>query len=389
MRQVYFDYAAATPCDKKILQLTEKVALKFGNPLSIHFLGEKSKKCLEEARSIVAKILCAQTSEIAFLSGGTESINLALQGVARAFRNSSKKHIITTEIEHHAVLNTIKYLEKEDKFRVTYLKPNKIGIIEPSQINKAIKKHTFLISVMYANNEIGTIQPITEIGKIAKSHNVIFHTDACQAAGFNDLNVRKLNINLMSLNGSKIYGPRGIGCLYIKHNTPIKPLILGGGQENNLRSGTENLPVIVGFAKALELAQKNKHKESKKLAELRDYFIKGVQKKITEAILVGDKKLRLPNNAYFIFPNIRGEMVVRILSKDFGICCSTGSACSNINPKPSHVLLSLGYSAELAQCGVRFSLGKNTTIDEVNYTLNALPQVLKKSKEISPIILNS
>lgn len=387
MKQVYFDYAAATPCDKKVFRLTEKLAFEFGNPSSIHFLGEKAKKYLEEARFKVAQILNARPSEIIFLSGGTESINLALQGVARTFRHSCKKHIITTEIEHHTVLNTVKYLEKEEKFRVTYLKPNQTGVIKPSQISKTIKKDTFLISVMYANNEIGTIQPIIEIGKITKSRNIIFHTDACQAAGFYGLDVRKLNIDLMSLNGSKIYGPRGIGCLYIKHNTPIKPLVLGGGQENNLRSGTENLPAIVGFAKALELAQKNKQKESKRLVELRDYFIKSVQRKIPEAILVGDKRKRLPNNVYFIFPNIRGGIVVRVLSKDFGICCSTGSACSNINPEPSHVLLSLGYSPKLAQCGVRFSFGKNTTLDEINYALNVLSKALIKSKEVSPIIL--
>lgn len=387
MKQIYLDYAAATPCDIRIIKLIEKLSFEFGNPSSIHFLGKRVKKYLEEARSRVAKILNAQTSEIVFLSGGTESVNLALQGVARAFRSSSKRHIITTEIEHHAVLNTVKYLEKEEKFKATYLKPNKAGVILPSEIRKAIKKDTFLISVMYVNNEIGTIQPIIEIGKIARKHNIIFHTDACQAAGFCNLNVRKLNIDLMSLNGSKIYGPRGVGCLYIKHNTPIKPLILGGGQENNLRSGTENLPAIVGFAKALELVQKNKYEESKRLVKLRDYFIKSVQRKIPEAILVGDKKLRLPNNAYFIFPDIKGEIIVRILSKKFGICCSTGSACSNINPEPSHVLLSLGYPAKLAQCGIRFSFGKNINLNEINYVLKILPGALKIAKEISPIIL--
>lgn len=387
MKQVYFDYAAATPCDEKVLKLMNEIYYEFGNPSSIHFLGERAKKYLEEARSIVAKILNAQASEIVFVSGGTESINLAIQGVARAFQNSFKRHIITTEIEHHAVLNTVKYLEKEEKFKVTYLKPNKVGLIEPSQIAKAIKKDTFLISVMYANNEIGTIQPIIEIGKIAKKRKVIFHTDACQAGGFCDLDVKKLNTDLMSLNGSKIYGPRGIGCLYIRQHTPIKPLILGGEQENNLRSGTENLPAIVGFAKALELAQKNKQKESKRLIKLRDYFIENVQKKVPEAILVGDNNSKLPNNAFFIFPKIRGEIIVRILSKNFGICCSAGSACSNINPGPSHVLLSLGYSARLAQCGVRFSFGKNTNLNEINYALKILPKALKIAKEVSPIIL--
>jgi len=386
MKQVYFDYAAATPCDERVLKLMEKIYDEFGNPSSIHFLGERAKKYLEESRSIVAKILNAQTSEIVFTNGGTESINLALQGVARVFRNSSKRHIITTEIEHHAVLNTVKYLE-EEKFKVTYLKPNKAGLIEPLQIVKAIKKDTFLISVMYANNEIGTVQPISKIGKITKNRKIIFHTDACQAAGFCDLDVKKLNIDLMSLNGSKIYGPRGIGCLYIKDGTPIKPLILGGGQEKNLRSGTENLPVIVGFAKALKLVQKSKHKESKRLTKLRDYFIKEIKRKIPAAILVGDKNLRLPNNVYFIFPDIKGEIIVRILSKKFGIYCSTGSACSNINPEPSHVLLSLGYSPKLARCGIRFSFGKNTNLNEISYTLKVLPKALKIAKEISPIIL--
>lgn len=388
MKQIYLDYAAATPCDKRVLKLMEEVYSEFGNPSSIHLLGERAKRYLEEARNKVAKVLYAKPTEVVFVGSGTEGVNLAIQGVARAFRKSNKRHIITTKIEHHAVLNTVKYLWEEEKFTVTYVKPEKNGIINPVEIQKAIRKDTFLITVMYANNEIGTIQPIAEIGKIAKRKNIIFHTDACQTAGFCNLNVQKLNVNLMSLNGSKIYGPRGIGCLYIKSNTPIQPLILGGGQENSLRSGTENVPAIIGFTKALEFVQTNKNKESKRLVKLRDYFVKSIQKKISEAILIGDKDLRLPNNVYFIFPEIKGEVLVRILSKYFGVYCSTGSACSNINPEPSHVLLSLGYSAKLAQCGIRFSLGKKTTSAEINYVLKVLPEVLSKSKEISPIILD-
>jgi cysteine desulfurase len=387
MKQVYLDYAAATPCDRKILKLMEKVYFEFGNPSSIHLLGEKAKQYLEIARNKVAKVLNANSKEIIFVSGGTESVNLALQGVARAFINSSKRHIISTEIEHHAVLNTLKYLERETNLKVTYLKPNNKGIINPFDVKKAIRKDTFLISIMYANNEIGTIQPIKEIGKIAKRRNIIFHTDACQAAGFCELNVKKLNVDLMSLNGSKIYGPRGVGCLYVKKDTPIKPLIFGGGQEKGIRSGTENVPAICGFAAALELIQRNKIKESKRLIKIRNYFIKGIKKKMPEAILVGDEKLRLPNNVYFIFPGIKGEILVRILSKNFGIYCSTASACSNINPEPSHVLLSLGYTPQLAQCGIRFSLGKNTTLNEINYVLKNLPKALKEAKEISPILI--
>jgi cysteine desulfurase len=386
MKQVYLDYAAATPCDEKVLKLMEKVYFEFGNPSSIHFLGERVKKYLEKARSTVAKILHARISEIIFLSGGTESINLALQGVARAFRNSPKRHIITSEIEHHAVLNTVEYFKKDGGFKVSYIKSNKNGVIDPVQIKKAIKKDTFLISIMYANNEIGTIQLIAEIGKIAKKRKIIFHTDACQAAGFCDLNVKKINVDLMTLNGSKIYGPKGIGCLYVQEKTPIQPLILGGGQEFGLRSGTENIPGIMGFAKALELVQKNKKKESDRLMKLRDYFIENIQKKFPKAMLVGNSKLRLPNNVYFIFPEIKGEVLVRVLSKYFRICCSTGSACSNINPEPSHVLLSLGYSPRLAQCGIRFSLGKYTKLNDINYTLEVLPKALCKSKEVSPVI---
>lgn len=387
MKQIYFDYAAATPCDRKILKLMERTSFEFGNPSSIHFLGEKAKEYLEHARNITAKLLNAKSSEIIFVSGGTESVNLAIQGVARTFRGSKKNHIITTAIEHHAVLNTVKYLEDKEKFKVTYLKPEKNGIILPSNVEKAINKGIFLISIMYANNEIGTIQPISEIGKIAKKNRIIFHTDACQAAGFCGIDIKKLGVDLMSLNGSKIYGPRGIGCLYIREGTPIQPLILGGGQEKELRSGTENLPAIVGFAKALELAQKKKNKETRRLTKLRDYFIRKIQSKIPEAILIGDQKLRLPNNVYFIFPGINGEMVVRILSKHFGVCCSTASACSNINPEPSHVLLALGYSSKLARCGVRFSFGKYTNLKEINYVLEILPRALKIAKEISPIIL--
>jgi len=387
MKQVYLDYAAATPCDREILKLMEKVYFEFGNPSSIHLLGEKAKQYLEIARNKVAKVLNADSKEIIFVSGGTESVNLALQGVARAFINSSKRHIISTEIEHHAVLNTLKYLERETNLKVTYLKPNNKGIINPFDVKKAIRKDTFLISIMYANNEIGTIQPVKEIGRIAKRRSIIFHTDACQAAGFCELNVKKLNVDLMSLNGSKIYGPRGIGCLYVKKDTPIKPLIFGGGQEKGLRSGTENVPAICGFAAALEFVQRNRNKESKRLIKIRDYFTKEIKKKIPEAILVGDEKLRLPNNVYFILPDIKGEVLVRILSKNFGIYCSTASACSNINPEPSHVLLSLGYTPQLVQCGVRFSLGKNTTLNEINYVLKILPKALKEAKEISPILI--
>lgn len=389
MKQIYLDYAAATPCDKRVLKLIEELYSEFGNPSSIHLLGERAKRYLEEARNKVAKLLYAKPIEVVFVSGGTESVNLAIQGVARKLRESNKRHVITSEIEHHAVLNTVKYLEREEGLMATYLKPDKNGMINPTQVERAIRKDTFLITIMYANNEIGTIQPIAKIGKVAKKNNIIFHTDACQAAGFYDLNVQNLNVNLMSLNGSKIYGPRGIGCLYIKSNTPIQPLILGGGQENGLRSGTENVPAVMGFAKALEFVQTNKNKESKRLVKLRDYFVKSIQKKISEAMLIGDKDLRLPNNVYFIFPEIRGEILVRILSTNFRICCSTGSACSNINPEPSHVLLSLEYSAKLAQCGIRFSLGKNTTLTDINYVLKVLPEALSKSKEISPVILDN
>jgi len=387
MKQVYLDYAAATPCDRKILKLMEKIYFEFGNPSSIHLLGEKAKQYLEIARNKVAKVLNADSKEIIFVSGGTESVNLALQGVARAFMNSPKRHIISTKIEHHAVLNTLKYLEKETNLKVTYLKPNNKGIINPLDVKKAIRKDTLLISIMYANNEIGTIQPVKEIGKLAKRRNIIFHTDACQAAGFRELNVKKLNVDLMSLNGSKIYGPRGVGCLYVKKDTPIKPLIFGGGQEKGIRSGTENVPAICGFASSLELVQRNKIKESKRLIKIRDYFIKEIKKKVPEAISVGDEKLRLPNNVYFIFPGTRGEVLIRLLSKNFSIYCSTASACSNINPEPSHVLLSLGYPPQLSQCGIRFSLGKNTTFNEINYVLKILPKALREAKEISPILI--
>lgn len=240
---------------------------------------------------------------------------------------------------------------------------------------------------MYANNEIGTIQPIREIGKLVKEKGIIFHSDACQAAGFLELNVKKLNVDLMSLNGSKIYGPRGIGCLYIREGIPIQPLILGGGQENNLRSGTENLPAIVGFAEALDLAQRKKNKEIKRLIKLRNYFIRQIQKEVPEAIFVGDLNFRLPNNVYFIFPRVKGEILVRILSEYFGIYCSTGSACSNINPEPSHVLLSLGFSSKEAQSGIRFTLGKYTSFSNINYVVKILPYALNKAKEISPVVL--
>lgn len=387
MKQIYFDYAAATPCNREIIKLMGKIYSEYGNPSSVHKMGRRSKKLLEYARQEVSKVLNANPDEIIFVSGGTESINLAIQGVARAFQKTNKKHIITTTIEHHAVLNTVKYLENEKGFKISYIKPRRNGIVDINDIRKYLRKDTFLMSIMYANNEIGTIQPIREIGKLAKEKGIIFHTDACQAAGFLPLDVKKLNVDLMSLNGSKIYGPRGIGCLYVRKGTPIQPLIFGGGQEKNLRSGTENLPAIVGFAKALTLVQSIKNKEAKRLIKLRNYFIKQIQKKIPEAIFIGGLNLRLPTNVYFLFPEVKGEILVRILSEYFGIYCSTGSACSNINPKPSHVLLSLGFSPKEAECGIRFTLGKYTSLEEINYIIKILPKALKKAKEISPVIL--
>lgn len=383
MHVSYLDNAATTQTDKKVVEaMLPYFSEIYGNPGSMHQKGLEAKEAVEESREKIAKLIGADEREIIFCSGGTESDNLALIGVANAYKKKGN-HIITLKIEHHAVLDSCKYLE-EDGFKITYIDVEKNGIVDPEKIKKAITKETILISVMYANNEIGTIQPIAQISKIAKEKNILFHTDACQAAGYLDLDVNELGVDLMTLNGSKIYGPKGIGLLYIRKGTVITPLIRGGGQEKGIRSGTENVPGIVGFAKALEIAQKEKRSESKRVAELKDKLLNGLRDKISNIIINGDLKKRLPNNVNISFLGVEGEsMLLHLDSK--GICASTGSACSSHSLEPSHVIKALGLSDEASHGSLRFSLGRHTTKEDIEKVLKELPIIVKSLRAISPI----
>ncbi|MBS3091067.1 cysteine desulfurase [Candidatus Pacearchaeota archaeon] len=378
-KEIYLDYAATTPLDPQVLkEMLPYFSEKYGNPSSMHEKGLEAKQAIEDSRKTIAKILNCNPGEIIFTSSGTESINLALKGIAFANKDRGN-HIITSKIEHHVVLDTCKYLESQG-FRVTYLDVDKYGLVNPFDVANAITGRTILISIMYSNNEIGTIQQIEEIGIIAKSRKVLFHTDACQS-GLLDLDIKKLGVDLLTMNGSKIYGPKGSGILYIKEGIKITPLLHGGGQENKLRSGTENVPGIIGFAKALELIQKDKEKESKRLIELRDYLIKELLE-IPKTRLNGSTDKRLPNNVNITFFGVEGEAMVNQLS-DLGIYISTGSACDSKKEESSHVLRAIGLSAKNAQDIVRFSLGKYTKEEDINYVIKAVKEIVSKLRKVS------
>jgi cysteine desulfurase len=374
MKTIYLDHAATTPLDPRVKKEMDSIKT-YANPSALHQMGLEAKEILNNARNKIAKILNCKAEEIIFTSGGTESINLALKGIG-------KGHIITSKIEHPAVLETCKYLEKKGN-KITYLDVDKDGLISLKDLEKAIKKETILITIMYANNEIGTIQPVKEISKIAKKHKVPFHTDACQA-GFLDLNI---NADLITLNGSKIYGPKGIGILYKRKEIILEPLMHGGGQEFGLRSGTENLTSIVGFAKALELAQKEKDKENQKLTKLRDYFIDKVQKEIPRTFINGHKTKRLQNNANISFLDVEGESILLYLDHK-GILVSTGSACSSKKLEISHVLDAIGIKHDAAHGSIRFSLGKSTTKADLDYVVKELKGIIHSLRMLSPIHLN-
>lgn len=382
------DHAATTYMDSRVKKVMEDFFIKdFGNPSSIYSEGRKAKRALESARNEIAKIINARPDEIIFTNGGTESDNLAILGIARNFvslkTGNGSPHIITTKIEHHAVLNPCKFLEKQG-WKVTYLDVGREGIVKPEDIEKALQPDTVLISTMYANNEIGTIQPITEIAKILKNHRAVFHTDACQASGYLDLNVSKLGVDLMTINGSKIYGPKGIGLLYARRGIKLSSLIYGGEQERGLRPGTENVPAIIGLAEALKIAQKEKSKESKRLIALRDYFIKRLTKEIPKTFLNGHPKKRLPNNINISILGAEGEAIVLYLD-DYGIACSTGSACTSVSLEPSHVIMALGKSYDYSHGSIRFSLGRRNTKKDIDYVMEILPTVIKKLRSISAI----
>ena len=389
MPKVYFDYAATTPIDKKVLKAMGPYLRKdFGNASSIHAFGQKALSAINESRQIAADFLGCQSEEIIFTGSATEADNLALFGLVK-----KGDHIITSKIEHHAVLEPCRALEKKG-VEVTCLPPDKDGLVPVLDIDKAIKPNTVLVSIMYANNEIGTIQPIAEIGQLIKQRNssnirtlehpnIYFHTDAVQAANYLDCDVKKLGVDLLTLSSHKIYGPKGIGLLYIKKGTPIAPLIYGGGQEQGLRSGTENAASIVGFGQAIKEIQDQKIKiHNIKIRQFRDKLIKYILKFIPGSRLNGSHVNRLPNNVNISFEGAEGEAVVISLDQR-GIACSTGSACSAKSLEPSRVLLALGLSHEEAHGSLRITLGRYTTEQEISRFLRVLPPIVERLRKIS------
>jgi len=383
MKTIYLDHAATTATDPKVLEtMLPYFHEHYGNPSSIYSMSRVSKNVIENAREILANAIGAAPREIVFTSGGSESDNFAIKGVAQALRDKGN-HIITSQIEHHAVLYTCKFLEKNG-FTVTYLPVDHDGIVKLNELEKAITPQTILITVMHANNEIGTIQPIRQIGEIARKHGITFHTDAVQTFGHIPVNVDDLNVDLLSISGHKFYGPKGVGALYIRRGTKITPLIHGGDQEHRRRASTENVPGIIGMGKAVEIALATMDSEAKRQIALRDEFIKTLLDTIPDTILNGHPVNRLPNNVNISFEGIEGESILLNLDME-GIAASTGSACSSSSLEPSHVLLSIGLTHEFAHGSVRFSLGRNTTKEELDYVAEILPGIIKKLRAMSPL----
>tara|TARA_B100001750_G_C15522276_1_gene612897 strand:+ start:2426 stop:3604 length:1179 start_codon:yes stop_codon:yes gene_type:complete len=386
---IYMDHAATTPMDSVVLSaMLPYFSDIFANPSSIYALAQESRKVVDDSRLKIASLLGARRSEIMFTSGGTESDNAALRGVASALQ-STGKHIITSKIEHHAVLHTCYQLEQLG-YEISYLPVDQNGIINPASVINAIREDTILVSIMMANNEIGTIQPIEQICCLVKDEakrrgtNIIFHTDAVQAAGFLDFNVKELGIDLLSLSAHKFYGPKGVGALYIRRGTPFETQLSGGGQERGRRSGTENVAAIVGMAKALEISIENREQTNLHCIKLRDKLIKDVMSTIKEVNLNGDDTLRLPNNVNFSFSGVEGEPL--LLGLDFaGICVSSGSACSSGSLEPSHVLTSLGLTDEQAQGSLRITLGRENTVEEVEKIVEVLAGLVAKLRNM-PIL---
>lgn len=378
----YFDNSATTPISEKVLEaMMPYLTSSYGNASSIYSLGRESRKAIDKARDQVAKALNCDSKEIYFTNSGTESDNWAIKGVAYANKDKGK-HIITSSIEHHAVLHTCKHLEKQG-FEVTYLPVNKNGLVEIKDLIEAIRPDTILISIMYANNEIGTVQPIEEIGEIAKEKNIYFHTDAVQAIGNIDIDLQKLNIDLLSLSGHKFNGPKGIGALYIKNGTKVENLLHGGSQEKGKRPSTENVAGIVGLGKAIELATKDIAKKEKYLKDLREYAIENLLK-IPNTILNGDREKRLPGNVNICFEYIEGESILLMLDQH-NICASSGSACTSGSLDPSHVLLAIGLPHEIAHGSLRLSFSGRNTKKEIDYLLNLLPPIIQRLRDMSPL----
>lgn len=382
--KVYLDNSATTALDKEVLeQMIPYFTDTFGNPSSLHNYGRKALKAVDESREIIAKCIGAKANEIYFTSGGSESDNWALKGVVKASKQK-KKHIITSCIEHPAIMDTLAYLEEKENVSVTYLPVDKDGRVNVKDIEDSITDDTILVSVMFANNEMGAIQPIAEIGKICKEEGILFHTDAVQAMDSQNIDVNELNIDLLSMSAHKFHGPKGIGVLYIRSGVKIDRLIHGGHQERRMRAGTTDTPLIVGMAKALEIAVRDRAENNARISSLRDAFVKRVLDEIPFVYLNGGMEHRLPNNANLSFAYIEGESI--LINLDLaGVAVSSGSACSSGSLEPSHVILALGVKEELAHSSIRFSLGKDTTQEEMDYTFDVLKASVERLRQMSPL----
>lgn len=394
-RTIYLDHAAATPMDPAVFEAMKSFLMgEYGNPGGLYKVAREAKQAVDQARENVARVFGAQPRNIIFTGSGTESDNLAIFGVARQYSGRGQ-HIISIPIEHHAVLHSVEALVKEG-YELTQLPVDEYGCVTAEQVRAALREDTLLVTIMYANNEIGTIEPIAEIGRAImhwkQEHGrkptdpPFFHTDACQAAGYCELNVEKLHVDLMTINGSKIYGPKGTGVLYKRDTVRVKPLIYGGGQEMRFRGGTENVAGIVGLSVALERAQEMRKKESKRLTKLREYLLQEIQKNIPKVVLNGHPTERLPNNLNVSILDIEGEALLLYMD-EYGVALSTGSACTSESLDPSHVIVGIGKPYEYAHGSIRFSLGRETTKRDIDYVMKVLPAVVERLREISPVRL--
>jgi cysteine desulfurase len=386
MGRIYLDYAATTPVHPEVIKaMLPYFSDVFGNPSAIYSYGQEAAAVLEEARVKVANLIGSRSEEIVFTSGGTEADNMALIGVARANR-SRGNHIITTAIEHHAIIETARFLEK-DGFKLTYLGVDDQGIVDPDDIRRAITNKTILVSVMLANNELGTVQPLAEISQATHQTGAYLHTDAVQAVGRIPVNVDELGVDLLSMSAHKLYGPKGVGALYIRKGVRMEPIMHGGGQERDRRSGTQNVAGIVGLSRAAELAGQEMTAEAERLTPLRDKLIQGILEGIDYSYLNGHPAKRLPNNANLSFDFVEGESMCLNLDLK-GICASTGSACSSSSLEPSHVLLAMGVPSQLAHGSLRFTLGKWTGPEDIDRVLEVLPPIVARLRAMSPLLKN-
>ncbi|MGH9453804.1 MAG: cysteine desulfurase family protein [Terriglobia bacterium] len=389
MRRVYLDNNATTPVASEVFQaMTPWLTEGFGNASSIHWYGQQAAAAVEEAREAVAALLHAQAAEIVFTSGGTEADNTALFGLVEAAETiSGSKHLVTTAIEHHAVLHSAKALEKRG-VQVTFVPVGSSGVVDPDDIRKAITAGTVLISVMHANNELGTLQPIEEIGLIAREHGIPFHTDAVQSAGKIPLDVEKLDVSLLSLSAHKLNGPKGVGALYVRKGTTLRPLLWGGSHERDLRAGTENVAGIVGFGAAAGLAMRTLSHEPARLAQLRDRLEAGILESVPSVRINGDLRRRVPNTSSLTFDFLEGEGFV-IAADLRGLACSAGAACSSGSVEPSHVLTAIGQTQDHARSTVRFSLGRFNNAEDVEFALKVIPEVVGHLRKLSPVYVES